>query len=392
MKAFLARQPIFTRHMGVVAYQLLFRCDGSLCDDLAAAFGEIGPERLTGNKKVFVPYAAALIDGEISRQLPRQLIVVDISGELQSGGDMTATCRILRELGYSIIADAALFGPAFHYVREWVNIMKVDFHAVAADQRQAAAKEAGAANCEIWAQNVHTRKDFDEAANLGASYIQGYFFTEPQPVAGSQLATTRSQYFRILSELSGAEIDYNSLETIIQHDVGFSYKLLKFVNSAAFGFKATIHSIKQALVLLGKKEVVEWVSSLAIREAGGNKPQEIAVLSIARGKMGEMLATRTGMGARSTDLFLMGIFSLIDCLLDRPLLDVLAELPISGDVKAALLGEANPLGDVLGLILAYEKGDWELFSELAAKLQVPEEAVPDLYFNAMLWAGNLIHI
>lgn len=192
-----------------------------------------------------------------------------------------------------------------------------------------------------------------------------------------------------MSELARPEIEFDQLESIIRHDVGFTYKLLQFVNSAAFGMRTTIHSIKQALVLLGKREIVEWVSTLAIREASVNKPRELAFLSIARGKFGELLAAKAGLEQRATDIFLMGMFSLIDCLLDQPLSEILTELPIADDVKEALRGNPNPLRDVYDLILAYEKGHWPEAAELAGKLGILEDLVPDLYFKALFWTDDL---
>jgi c-di-GMP-related signal transduction protein len=384
MKTFMTKQPIFTRRMDVVAYEWIVRDS-----DLVPVFAEFGSERLTSQKKVFLQFCDNLIDNDFSRQLPRQLMVVDISDRLKTGGDMAAACRKLRELGYSLIADQNVFGPAFKPVLETVNVIKVDFRTIGGDLRKSVINQAEAAHRDIWATNVDTRRDFEEANALGCHYIEGYFFTELVVSPGSQLSATRGQYFRILSELARPEIEFDQLEGIIRHDVGFTYKLLQFVNSAAFGMRTTIHSIKQALVLLGKREIVEWVSTLAIREASVNKPRELAFLSIARGKFGELLAAKAGLEGRATDIFLMGMFSLIDCLLDRPLSEILAELPIADDVKEALSGNPNPLRDVYELILAYEKGYWAEIPPLAGKLGIPEEVVPELYFKAIFWTDEI---
>ena len=153
--------------------------------------------------------------------------------------------------------------------------------------------------------------------------------------------------------------------------------------------KAKVNSIKHALTLLGILEVRKWASLISLKSMGEDKPDELVVVSIIRARFGELIAQTVGMQKQAPDLFLLGMFSMIDAFLDRPLVDVLAELPINEEIKAALLGADNRFRDIFELILGYEKADWIKFSEYALKLKLDERLVPELYHKA-LKSANLL--
>ncbi|MBP2661245.1 MAG: diguanylate phosphodiesterase, partial [Firmicutes bacterium] len=172
-----------------------------------------------------------------------------------------------------------------------------------------------------------------QAVSLGYSYFQGYFFSKPEILSEEDVPSYKVQYIRILQEIHRTDLDYSRMEEIIKHDVTFSYKLLKYVNSAHFAFRQKVHSIKQALVLLGKRQVEQWISLLILRELGRDRPEEIVVLSVIRAKFGESLAQKMNLPTLAPDAFIMGMFSLLDCLLNRPMKEILKDLPVSIGVK-----------------------------------------------------------
>jgi EAL and modified HD-GYP domain-containing signal transduction protein len=140
-----------------------------------------------------------------------------------------------------------------------------------------------------------------------------------------------------------------------------------------------------ALVLLGELEVRKLVSLIALTTMGKDKPEELAVLATVRAKFCESLAPLFGLAHRSQDLFLLGMFSLIDAIVDQPLSDMLQALPLADDVKTALLGEDNRLREIYAFSLAYEKGAWEQVSASASRLSLPEAHLPLLYRQALEW-------
>ena len=172
-------------------------------------------------------------------------------------------------------------------------------------------------------------------------------------------------------------------------DVSFSYKFLKYINSASFGFSTKIVSIKQAIVLLGKEEVIKWLSLLIVNTIGDNKNVALVSSSMTRAKFGELIAPKVNYASRSSDIFIMEMFSNIDALLEMPMIDVLEKLLISKDVKIALLGGQNRLKSIHELIKAYFQADWYIFSIYAKELNLKESDLPEDYISALEWGEKV---
>ena len=222
--------------------------------------------------------------------------------------------------------------------------------------------------------------------NLGYSYFQGYFFCKPTIISGKDIPGYKLHYLRLLQVIHRPEIDFMKLGGIIKQEVSISYKLLRYINSAYFGLRNKINSITQALALLGEKEIKKWISLISMANMGQDKPEELVIQVLIRARFCESLAPYVGFRERSEDLFLMGMFSLVDAILDRPLSEILAEIPIADDIKEALLGKKTPLRDVYEFVLICENVDWGKLPELTAKLGINEGNAFRLYLESLKWS------
>ena len=193
----------------------------------------------------------------------------------------------------------------------------------------------------------------------------------------------------MLREASRSEIDFDKLEQIFRRDVALSFKILKFINSAFFGVRNKVSSVRQALVLLGRKEILKWVSLLALQNIAQDKPDEVVVLSLIRARFGELLALKLGWTKRSDQAFLVGLFSLVDAMLDRPMDDILRELPLDDEIIVALLRGDNDLGRMNAMARHYEKAEWDKFAVLANELGIASKDVAELYRQSLVWAQGL---
>jgi c-di-GMP-related signal transduction protein len=396
MKIFVARQPIFNQMEHVIAYELLFRSgdvgtydaqddDEATVSVISGAFLLLGMDKTTDRKRAFINFTRNLLKRDIVMQLPPQSVVVEILETIEPDEEIVEICTKLKKLGYVIALDDFIFSKKFQKLIELVDIIKVDFLATAGEERRNIITAVNNPRIKFLAEKVETREDFEEAVSLGYSYFQGYFFSKPEVLSEEDVPSYKVQYLRILHEIHRVDLDYGRMEEIIKHDVAFSYKLLKYVNSAHFGFRQKVYSIRHALVLLGKRQVEQWISLLILRELGRDRPEEIVVLSIMRAKFGEILVQKMNLQKLSSNAFIMGMFSLLDSLLNRPMKDILKELPIAMEVKNALLGADNQLGNIYDLMLSYEKGEWSNFSHYAGKCNIREEEVPDLYLQSLQW-------
>jgi len=265
----------------------------------------------------------------------------------------------------------------------------VDVLATPPERRRAYAKKFLPRGKSLLAEKVETHEHFEEAAGLGYQLFQGYFFCRPQIVSRRRLPTAKVSCLRLLQEVQKADVDFDRVETVIKHDVSLSVRLLRYLNSAAFGWRDKVNSIKQALIVLGEAPLRQWTALVLMTALGDDKPPELVATCLVRARFCEQLAPIAGLGSREMDLFFLGLLSALDALVDRPLDDVLAELSVSEEIRSALDGADTPVGHVYALVLAFERGNWDAAQSAAATLRVPETRLPDLYRQAVTWAKSV---
>jgi len=186
------------------------------------------------------------------------------------------------------------------------------------------------------------------------------------------------------------ELDLKAIGQVIKREASLAYRLLRYLNSPAFALRTDVRSIPHALSLLGESGVRKWVSLVTVAAMGEDKPGELVMLPLVRARFCELLAPLAGMRANENDLFLMGLLSAMDAILDMPLAKVLAEVPVNREIKDALMGKAGPFRSVYEVVMNYEAGMWEEVSRAAAKLKIDEEKVPDLYMSALEWGKEIV--
>ncbi len=400
MDIFIARQPIFDVRQNVFAYELLYRSgtqnlyagingDRASSEVIGSSFLLFGLENLTMGRKAFINFTRKLLEDEVATLLPKELIVVEVLENVEPDEQMLAACIKLKELGYLLALDDFAYDPRFDPFIDLVDIIKVDFLQTSPRERTALVQRIGNKEIKFLAEKVETMEDFNQALQAGYSYFQGYFFSKPNIVSGKDITSFKLTYLQLLQEIGKPDLDFNQLEEIIKRDVALSYKLLRFINSAAFSLRGEISSIKQALVLLGQKEIQKWVSLVALRSIGEDKPDELVKVAISRGRFCELVSPKLGLKHRSPDFFLMGLFSLIDAFLDQPLAYILSQLPIAVDIKRALLGKESRLKDVHQMAVSYEQGDWKKALRLAKKLKLEEKEIIDVYLKSLDFARRI---
>ena len=228
------------------------------------------------------------------------------------------------------------------------------------------------------AEKIETQKDFARAQEQGFIYFQGFFFRRPEMMNTRDLPANRRNYLRLLQEVSRPELDLAELENLIKAEASVCYRLLRYLNSAVFGLKSEIHSVRHALSMLGEREVRRWVRLVAAVGAGREKTTDLVLSALVRGRFGELLQPVVPHG--ESDLFLLGLLSLIDAMLELPKPEVLERVPLDHATKAVLLGRPSLLRPVYQLILAHESGEWEASAQLSEAMHPDPEAVANYYW------------
>ncbi len=403
MKKFVARQPIFDPHQKVYAFELLFRSgmdnffdasdpDQASTSVIVDSLLLMGMEKLTGGDRAFINCTRNVLIKGYAALLPKDKVVVEILESVEPDDEVVGACLRLKRAGFMLALDDFIYEERLEPLLPLIDFVKVDFRKTTEMDRRALVEKLSPRGIKMVAEKVETRSELQQASEMGYSYFQGYFFSKPEIVVAQDIPGYKLNYLRVLQAVNQPEINLVELENIIKLEASLTYKLLRYLNSAFFGFRTEIRSIHHALALLGEEELKKWASLIAMAAMGADKPPELVVSVIVRAVFCESLAPRIGMMNRSNDLFLLGMMSLIDAVLDRPLPEILEKMPISHEVKEALLGVENRFRDVYETVIAYEAADWRSFAEKARKLNLDEETVPDLYLKSVEWAKNTFHM
>ena len=404
MQVFVARQPIFDRLRQIYGYELLYRSDptGNQFDGTEASSAtkqvisstllSIGLENMRCGKKVFLNFNERLMTDGIHQSLPREAIVIEILETVEPTAELIALCRIIRDEGYTIALDDFVSTPQLEPLTHLAQLIKVDVQATGKPEQERLLRTYQPRGIALLAEKVETHEEFEWARNAGYDYFQGYFFARPSVIRGQQLSTSKLNCLRLLGEMQKEDLDFKRLEDIIRGDVGLTYKLLHYVNSAFFARFNEIQSIHKALLVVGIDKVRQWAALATLLILSTDKPAELATLSIVRARFCELLMKPAELKLRE-EAFLLGMFSLLDALLDRPLDEALRSVGVSPTVAQALgtAPEENLLSRVYRLARKYELGEWDEAERLAQACGIPALAIGDAYMEATTWANGMLH-
>jgi EAL and modified HD-GYP domain-containing signal transduction protein len=397
METFATTRPIFDRMTNVYGYDLMFRAgfesyfNAAVADALQADLQDAMTfSDIVGLARAHVVFPPSLLAKEVPVLFPPDTLIVGVPGMCASDAATLAACKRLKEVGYELALDD--FGPEHlgSPFLEFGDIVQVDVSRVPQADQARICSDLPPRGIRTLARNVETTEAYQQALTAGYWYMQGDFFRRPAIQPGKEIAASKLNHLRLLNEVNKPELAYDELELLIKQDVSMTYRLLRFINSAWYGLKTAVESIRHALVLLGPEQVRVWASMLVLKDMGEDKPNELFRRCLMRGRMAEAFAPRVGLKSRSSELFLMGMFSLADALTDIPLARVLFGLPLSKEIKMALLGQGGQFGLVHEMVLAYEMGWWDSFSDAARRASIEERVAPGMFNEAREWADQAL--
>ncbi len=396
---YMARQPIFDRQDSVLGYELLFRSglDNFFGRQDASKPSEchidnfllFGLESLTGGHRAFINFTRNDLVRDLPTLFPRDRIVVEILESTLAEAEVLSACRKLKQAGYLMALDDFVLSPRSEPFLPFADVVKVDFRTTREAERETLVRHLAPRGIKLLAEKVETHEDILAARQTGYTYFQGYYYCRPQIVSTSGLSGFKPNYMRILQAVNRPEMNLREVEEILKQEPSLLYKLLRYLNSAYFGLRAEVTSIRHALSLLGEEKLRKWTSVAAMVHLAHNKPAELIVTSLVRARFCESLAVPLGLRVKETDLFLLGLMSTMDAVLGRHMAQVVGELPLSDEVRAALLNEQGCFRDVLSVELGLERGAWKEISQPIARLRLDEYSIPGIYLGAIDWTARI---
>jgi EAL and modified HD-GYP domain-containing signal transduction protein len=325
--------------------------------------------------------------GGLITLLPSHSTVVEVLESVVIDDEVVKACQRLKELGYLIALDDYVADDPREPLADMADILKVDLRLTTVEQRVALVKKHGPWRCRMLAEKVETHAEFIAAKEQGFIYFQGYFLNRPEMMTTHDVPANALNYVRMLQAVSVAELDVPELEKLIKTEASICYRLLRYMNSARFGFKSEIHSVRHALAILGDREVRRWVRLIATVGAGQDMSSDLVLCALVRARFGELLSPLVKHG--ESDLFLLGLLSMLEVILEMPMADILDKIPLDAESKAVLRGEPSSLRPIYQLILAHESGEWEPAGSICEALKLDADQAAALYWQAQQWAREV---
>lgn len=396
---YLARQPILNRARQLFAYELLFRnSPQNSCEELDLELAStsaidtsflIGFQKIAAGRLMFINCPREFLLRDYVSLFRPESVVVEILETIQPDQDIVEACRRLKQAGYQIALDDFVDSPAWAPLVALADIIKVDFRLTHPAEQAALVRRFANANLRMLAEKVETQEEFAAATQMGYSLFQGYFFCRPEMLRHRSLPSFKLAYLDLLRAATAPEFDIQELALKIKHEPSLTFRLLRYLNSAVFGLRAEIHSVAHGLSLLGERELRKWIAVVSVGVLADGKPDELMIVPLVRGRFCELLAPVAGMAGHGNDLFLMGLLSVMDAVLDQPLESILADLPVRGEIKEALLARTGLYRQLLEIAIAHERGDWESVAALVSAGGMKEDRVSELYVSAVDWSTAL---
>ncbi|WP_027359931.1 EAL and HDOD domain-containing protein [Desulforegula conservatrix] len=404
MDAYLARQPIFDKTKSIYAYELLFRggmdnfmpaVDGDHASSklLSSTFYTIGLEAITSGKKAFINFTQKLIEQKIPLVFPHEITVVEILENVLPTKEIIQAVNEIKEKGYLLALDDFVFLPELMPLIKMADIIKIDFRLTPKDEILKLLDEFKKRDIHVLflAEKIETNEEFKDAVEMGFSYFQGYFFCKPEIIKGREISTSQITLLQIMAEVSNEKFDFTKAESLIERDINLSFKLLKYINSAYFKGKREISKIKDAILMLGADELRRFISLIAMSQLNSSKPDALIFTSAFRAKFCDLVAHHVAEGGDyGSEFFTVGMFSLIDAILDQTMGKIMEQLPLSPVIKDALIKKKGRAGDYLLLCEKYELADWSGVSDISARLGINDDKLPDIYLEACRWSSEII--
>ncbi len=388
---FIARQPIFKSNLEVVAYELLFRTgdvehSGVGKEDNVATqqvvintFTELGLSRVVGEHLAFINLTRQMLLSPLP--LPHDRVVIEILETVEPDQEVIDACKRLVKEGFRLALDDFTYRQEMIPLLEICDFVKIDLREHSQKQVVALLKELKKYSLQLIAEKIETNEELEFCKDAGFDFFQGYFLSKPKIVSGKKSSADKLSITRLLAELRNPDNNVVEIEKILASDPKLSFKLLQIINSAAYAKVKKIESIHQAIVYMGLEKLREWGSLIALSAVSSRSPEQM-LNAMIRAKMCELLANHIGEQQSSDRYFMVGLFSMLDALLDEELITLLEKINIDQDATKALLQKEGSMGEILKDVLSYENAHWENLD--VAKIETG--LYRDAYFESISWA------
>jgi len=396
----LARQPIFNTEMQVVGYELLCRSshinqasfingDAASSQVLLNTFTELSIASVVGKHLAFINFTRNLL--ETPPPFDQKQLVIEVLEGQKVDAAMLHSLKVLREHNYTIALDDFVLTPETHSLIPYADIIKLDVLQLSPQEVVNHVKYIRPFGIKLLAEKVETYEMLEFCKSAGFDLFQGYFLARPQIITGRKMSDNKQSVLQLLAALQDPDVTVEKIEKMLARDTVLSFKLLRLVNSAAFGLTRKVDSLKHAVLLLGLNKIKNWVNILAMSNLG-DKPHELSVSALTRARMCELIANQLTDKNKSDGYFTVGLLSTLDAFMDAPMTTLLDSISLSKHINDAILKNMGSEGKVLEITTAYERGNWEKIDwDYLAENNINAEQLAQIYIDTLAWVDITIN-
>lgn len=366
--------------------------DGAAYVDGLELIQELGTTTLSGGKPIFVSLnnisIFSSLESECKNTNHAPILLIDQTFPPVSM--YTDRIRELREFGYHF----AMRNLPVHCYEDYAPILSqmdyilIDCQKIDAVKASFYFRKLYPDIC-ICASNIPDMETFGKLSpSETISLFEGTFFRMPVTRGEHKVSPLKINYISLLNLIEEDDFDLTKAADIISQDTALIISLLRLANTRSFNSEIT--SVRVAVSMLGQKDLTRWIQTTVIEKLCSDKPNELMRLSLLRAKFAENLAPVFGMAMRSQELFLTGLFSILDIILDCSMEEALSMVRVSGKIRAALLERTGSLAEVLHFIVKYESAEWQ---EVSRQLVLKNIEIPDVshaWVSSLQWYAKLI--
>lgn len=395
-EVYVGRQPIFDRSLSVLGYELLFRHgpDAAFANSagdratgrvIVNTFAELGLDRLVGSRCAFVNLTRPFLVGTLPLPFAPSDVVLEILETISVDDDLLAGLQRLTAAGYLLAIDdfRADDEERTGKLLPFATYVKVDVLDQTDAQLASCVEQCRPYKVHLIAERVEEHETMRHCVDLGFQYFQGYLLGRPAVVSSPGLAPTTVACMELLNRLSKPDVTFDELVEIVRIDLGLSYRLLRAVNSAAAGLVRPISSVREALVMLGHRQLRAWVLLMVVADASDVVEEQLTA-AMTRARMCELLSVYEH-SVRADTAFFAGLLSSLDFLLNMPMREVVERLPLDAGIARALVERDGPLGGLIETVTAYEVADLDALATSSIELSDLAPA----YLNAIAWSMSV---
>jgi EAL and modified HD-GYP domain-containing signal transduction protein len=397
-----ARQPILDLQGRVHAFKLLLRGPSQpggegkrASEDLletAAHFRLAMPselKKLTGKLTALVSCPAEALNEQLAQTLPATLTVLEIAGTQEPSPELIEICGNLKALGFRFaLADSAGHPPAEPLLK-LADYIEVDFSRTRPEERAELLRALPARPIPMLATGVETRADYVQARDQGFTLFAGYYFWQPEVKKNRRPPANQLLRIEIMQALQQHPLDLRKVSQLVKRDGPMTYQLLRLANSPLWALRQAVESIEGALLAVGD-DAFRRIATLAIaREFNGDQPAELLGMAMIRGRFCEAAGRHLGLDPFAQ--YLLGLLSLLPAMQGQPMKEAVQVLPLSAEIREALVGTRNRERALLGWLECYERGDWPGCDAAAETDDLNQAELVKTYIEAIAWTEAALY-